>query len=235
MKKQRAKILSLAFLILGASTGQATNSEPLGNLTQAQFKELTADLGVALSYKSVMPVEPLGALGFDLGFEVSSATLENDVLEAASSSDVPDSKRHLHKGLPLRMNLGAFYSSVPSRNIGLVGGALSYAVFEGDELAPAVSIRGTYSQLTGVDALELTTKGLEVSISKDFALFTPYVGVGAVRMSSKTNQLGLANESLTKAKKFLGFNLDLGRMNIAAETEKIGDNTSISAKIGLQF
>ncbi len=239
MKKQWAKILSLASLIVGPSTGLAANIDQLGNLSQAQFKDLTADLGAALSYKSVTPAEPLGALGFDLGFEVSSTTLESDALEAASSDDAPSQllipKLHLHKGLPLGMDLGAFYTSVPSSNIGLVGGALSYAIFEGGVLTPAVSIRGTYSQLTGVNALELTTKGLELSISKGFALFTPYAGVGTVRMSSKTDLLGLQNENLTKAKKFLGFNLNLGLMNIAAETEKIGANTSISAKIGVRF
>jgi len=141
---------------------------------------------------------------------------------------------HVSKGLPFGFDVGAFYTSVPSSNIGLVGGELSYALFEGGVISPAVSVRGTYSRLTGVDQLDMTTKGLELSISKGFAFFTPYAGVGQVWIDSATNT-GWEDESLTKNKYFLGFNLNLGLMNIAAETEQTGDNTSTSAKIGVRF
>ena len=100
---------------------------------------------------------------------------------------------------------------------------------------PAIAIRGTFSQLSGVDELDLNTRGLELSVSKGFAMFTPYAGVSTMRIESDTNVLGLIGEDVTENKYFLGFNLNLGQMKITAETEKIGDEASTSAKIGVRF
>lgn len=230
---------ALASLVLLPMSVMGSDIDSVGNLLQAGFKDLTSDLGAALSYKAIKPAEPLGSLGFDIGFEVTSTTLESNAFETATSGNATSSqllvpKLHLHKGLPFGFDVGAFYTSVPSSNIGLIGGELSYAIFEGGTLSPAISVRGTFSRLTGVDELDLTTKGLELSISKGFAFFTPYAGIGQVWIDGETN-VGLADESLTKNKYFLGFNLNLGLMNIAAETEQTGDNTSTSAKIGVRF
>jgi len=217
----------------------AANIDNIGSLLQVQFKDLTSDLGAALSYKAIRPAEPMGSLGFDIGFEVTSTKMETNAMELATSDNAPSQllvpKLHISKGLPFGFDVGAFYTSVPSSNIGLVGGELSYAIFEGGTLAPAISIRGTFSRLTGVDELDLTTKGLELSVSKGFAFFTPYAGVGQVWIDSSTDVTGLSDESLTKNKYFLGINMNLGLMNIAAETEQTGDNISTSAKIGVRF
>lgn len=240
-KRQRNNILRgvLASIVLLPSVSLGADIDNVGSLSQNLFKDLTADLGAALSYKAIRPAEPMGTLGFDIGFEVTGTKMESDALDLASSGDAPSQllvpKLHVSKGLPFGFDVGAFYTSVPSSNIGLVGGELSYALFEGGVISPAVSLRGTYSRLTGVDQLDLTTKGLELSISKGFAFFTPYAGVGQVWIDSATSEGLLEDESFTKNKYFLGFNLNLGLMNIAAETEQTGDNTSTSAKIGVRF
>lgn len=228
----------MASLVLCPISAMASDIDNIGGLSQGLFKDLTADLGAALSYKAIRPAEPMGSLGFDIGFEVTSTSLESDALEQATTDNAPSKllvpKLHVSKGLPFGFDVGAFYTSVPDSNIGLVGGELSYALFEGGAISPAISVRGTFSRLTGVDQLDLTTKGLELSISKGFAFFTPYAGIGQVWVDSETN-VGLTDESLSKNKYFLGFNLNLGLMNIAAETEQTGDNTSASAKIGVRF
>lgn len=225
----------LVLLPMSAVSGDINN---VSGLLQADFKNLTSDLGAALSYKAIRPAEPMGSLGFDIGFEITSTRMETDALDLATTGNAASQllvpKLHVSKGLPLGFDIGAFYTSVPSSNIGLVGGELSYAVFEGGTLMPAVSVRGTYSRLTGVDQLDLTTKGLELSISKGFAFFTPYAGIGQVWIDGETN-VGLEDESLTKNKYFLGINFNLGLVNFAAETEQTGDNNSTSAKIGVRF
>ncbi|HEC20506.1 MAG TPA: hypothetical protein ENI97_14410 [Gammaproteobacteria bacterium] len=233
--------LILAPAVLLSPTAQAGGDiNTISNLNQDLFKDLTADLGAALSYKAIRPAEPMGTLGFDIGFEVSSTKLESNALELATNGDATEShllvpKLHVSKGLPFGLDVGAFYTSVPSSNIGLIGGELSYAILEGGTLMPALSIRGTYSRLTGVDELDMTTKGVELSVSKGFAMFTPYAGIGQVWIDSQTNVSGLADESLTKSKYFLGINFNLGLVNFAAETEQTGDNSSTSAKIGVRF
>ena len=233
-------ITTVAVLTLSPAAWAAGDINNVGSLSPDLFKDLTADLGAALSYKAIRPAEPMGSLGFDIGFEVTSTTMESDALNQATSGDASGDllvpKLHLSKGLPFGIDVGAFYTSVPSSNIGLIGGELSYALYEGGTLSPAVSIRGTYSRLTGVDQLDITTKGVELSVSKGFAFFTPYAGIGQVWIDSATNASAtLADESLTKNKYFLGINFNLGLVNLTAETEQTGDNTSTSAKIGVRF
>lgn len=226
-------------LMIGQTTWAATNIDNISSLSQNLFKDLTNDLGAAMSYKAIVPAEPLGSLGFDIGFEVTSTNMETDALEQATTSNAPDQllipKLHVHKGLPLGFDIGAFYTSVPDSNIDLIGGELRYAIYDGSALTPAVAIRGTFSRLSGVDDLDLNTRGLELSVSKGFAMFTPYAGIGTIWIDSDTNVTGLSSENISQNKYFLGFNLNLGLMNIAAETEKTGDNASTSAKIGVRF
>ena len=217
----------------------ANDIDNIGNLDQNLFKDLTNDLGAALNYRALNPDEPLGSLGLDIDFDIASTSLESNALEQATTDDVPDQllmpKVRFHSALPLGFDVSAFYGSVPDSNIGLIGGEIRYAVYGGSSYVPAISIRGTFSQLSGVDELDLNTRGLELSVSKGFAMFTPYAGISTMWIESNTNVPGLIGEDISENKYFLGFNLNLGQMHITAETEKTGDESSASAKIGVRF
>lgn len=206
---------------------------------QDVFGGLVKDLGAAVNYKSVAPAEPLGILGFDVGMEVSGTSVETTSLEELTSGDAPGTlyvpKLHVHKGLPFGLDVGAFITSIPSSNIEVIGGELRYAIMEGSTVTPAIAVRGTYSQLSGVDDFDLNTTGLELSISKGFLMLTPYAGIGTVRYQGDTTVSGLNKETITEKKYFLGLNFSLGLVNFAAETEQTGDNTTTSAKIGVRF
>lgn len=240
------RIIAAAVLLAtsaGAHAADITNIQ--GLTTQADFRLLSDDLSSALSYKAVTPAKPLGLLGFDIGAEATATKLQNPgILQAATQSSskptyivVP--KLHLHKGLPLGFDIDGFYSAVPASNVKLVGGSLSYALLKGGVTEPAISLRGTYTKMTGVDELDFKTKGVELSISKGFALFTPYAGVGRIKTDSDPKGMaaaaGLTNESFSQNKYFLGANLNLGIVNLALEGDKTGDATSYSVKLGLRF
>jgi hypothetical protein len=234
------RILSL-FCVAGcfAQPVLAANIDNIGGLSQAEFKLFSEDLGSALSYKAVTPAEPLGITGFDLGVEVSSTQVKNSTLwelaTGSSRSNLPLPKLHVHKGLPLNIDVGAFYSSVPTTNIKLYGGELRYAIMEGGVALPAVAIRGSLSKLTGVDQLSFSTKGLDISISKGIAMLTPYAGVGKVWVDSTPNVGALAKESFSQNKFFAGANLNFGLTNIAVEYDKTGEAQTYSAKLGFRF
>lgn len=220
----------------------AANLSNIGSLSQSTFKLFSEDLGAALSYKSVTPPAPLGITGFDLGLEVTSTKMQSSALWAAATSDgkelssiiVP--KLHVFKGLPLGIDVGAFYSAVPTTNIKLIGGELRYAILDGGLATPAVGIRGSMTKLSGVEQLAFSTRGLDVSISKGFAIFTPYAGIGAVWVDSTPNGVGtLTKETFRQNKTFVGGNLNLGLMNLAVEYDKTGAAQSYSAKLGFRF
>jgi hypothetical protein len=203
---------------------------------QPAFKTFSEDLGSALSYKPVTPPTPLGITGFDIGLEVTSTKMRN--LETATNSSMSSlvvPKLHVYKGLPLNFDIGAFYSSVPTTNIKLYGGELRYAILEGGIALPAVGIRGALTKLSGVSQLALSTKSLDVSISKGFAMFTPYAGLGTVWVDSTPNVAPLVKETFRQNKIFAGGNLNLGLVNFALEYDKTGSAASYSAKLGFRF
>lgn len=234
------RIVLATFLLPTVSAASDANIK-IDNIAGLQnaFADLVEDLGAALSYKSLSPAEPLGLTGFDLGFEVSSTKMKTKALDQATDGAAPSAllvpKVHLHKGLPFGIDVGAFMSKVPDSNINLVGGELKYAIISGGTLMPALALRGTYSKLSGVDKLSLSTNGLELSISKGFAMLTPYAGIGLVRIKGDSELVNLSAESLTSKKYFLGLNFNMGLLNFAAETEQTGENATTSAKIGFRF
>ncbi len=239
------RALAAAALLAVAPLAQADDID-LTLLLGAQndFRLLSEDLGAALSYKPVAPAEPLGLLGFDFGIEATATNLHNNEVyqRATGSSSTPNDlivpKVHVHKGLPLRFNVDAFYSSVPGSNIELVGGALGFALLKGGVTMPALTLRATATKLSGVDDLDLDTKGVELSISKGFAMITPYAGIGRVDVTSEPKgnaALVLTKENFDLDKVYAGLNINLGLANLAFEGDKTGDTTSYSAKFGFRF
>jgi len=199
-----------------------------GAAAQADFKAFSEDLGSALSYKPITPPTPLGITGFDIGLEVTSTKMRNLAQATGSSmTDLVVPKLHVYKGLPLNFDIGAFYSSVPTTNIKFYGGELRYAILEGGVASPAVGIRGALTKLSGVSQLDLSTKSLDISISKGFAIFTPYAGVGTVWVDSTPNGVPpLVKESFRQNKVYVGGNLNFGLVNFAMEYDKTGSAPS---------
>jgi hypothetical protein len=204
---------------------------------QAFFKDLVDEMGAAMSYKAVAPAEPLGTVGFDIGLELTATKMEKEAWKRATVGDASTNlyvpKIHVHKGLPAGFNIGAYYGKGLDSNVRGYGGELRYALLSGGALSPALAVRGSYTRLNGVNDLDLSTTGLEVSISKGFAMLTPYGGIGAVWIDSSSSQFD--PETSTVAKYFLGLNFNLGLVNFAAEADRTGDNTSGSAKLGVRF
>lgn len=245
---QRRLLALTGFMFVVTPTYAAEDLDALQALGQSQFRLLSEDLGAALSYKALTPGEPLGVTGFDIGIEVTNTKLEHpEVFNSATTSseeisDLPLPKLHVHKGLPFGFDVGAFYTEI--NNISLVGAEVHYAIVKGNTALPAIGIRATYTDLSGVDQLGMETIGGELTISKGFAMFTPYAGAGQVRVTSTPQGnaaapvpagAGLREEKFTLDKYFVGVNANFGLLNLAVEGDQTGDATTYGLKIGLRF
>lgn len=242
MKKLLPLVCALGCLAQPAFA--ANNITNLQGLGQSDFRALSEDLGSALSYKPAAPATPQGITGFDIGLEVTQTNMAKSSQlwstitggNAVSSLYVP--KLTVAKGLPFGIDIGGFYSKVPTTNISLVGAELRYAILDGGVAMPAVAIRGAFTKLGGVNQLSFDTKSLDVSISKGFAIVTPYAGVGQVWTNSSANVTstvtpGLALSSqFTQSKVFAGAKLSLGVVNFVGEVDKTGAARSITLKMG---
>jgi hypothetical protein len=208
-------------------------------LSQDQFHKLSQDLGAAFSYKGVTPATPLGVIGFDVGLEVTDTKVENSSIfalaGAGSQSHVVVPKLHVNKGLWAGFDIGAFVAGSPDINATLFGADLRYAILDDGLATPAVGVRLSGTKATGLGDLKFATGALDVTVSKKFALVTPYVGGGAVRVMSNISGSTLTKERFNKGRYFGGVNVNLLAVNLAFEAEKMGGNTSLSAKIGWRF
>ncbi len=231
-----------ALVCVFPSAFAASNINNLGTLNQTEFRALSEDLGSALSYKPLAPATPLGTTGLDMGVEFTQTDMAKSAAVWSKINDGGGSvgnlylpKFHIDKGLPFGIDVGAFYAKDPASNIALYGGEARYALLGGGITEPAVAIRGAFTRLSGVSALSLDTRSVDLSVSKGFAMLTPYAGLGEVWVSSTANAAGLAGEHFTQNKVFAGADLNLGFSNLDAEWDETGGTRSLSVKLGFRF
>jgi len=229
-------------LLLAASLPAVGKDITVQGLSQDDFHKLTQDLGAALSYKPLTPSAPLGLFGFDLGVAVTDTKIKNtDAFKNAGAGDISDiavPSLRFNLGLPLSFDVGVMYGTVPGTNVRLAGGEVRWAFVSGNTAMPAIALRGSYTQLGGVDQLDFNTKGVDLSISKGFAMFTPYGGIGKVWVTSTPKNIPTSTpseESLSLNKYFVGVNMNLVLINVALEADKTGDDTSYGLKLGFRF
>jgi hypothetical protein len=244
------RIATTTAMAFGLSAIVATSSQgakydlaiPSTGFVQSEFRGLTEELGVALAYRPLAPAEPLGLLGFDIGLEVTTVNINGDssfwteVMEDQPSSPSPLAfpRLHLQKGLPFGIDVGFVYAELPSSNVGMYGGELKWAILRGSLATPAVALRGTYTALTGVDTMDLSTYGADISISKGIGPLTPYAGIGEIWINSSSNVTGLDNESLSTSHYFVGTKLTFLLLSLAVEAD-FAEVPSYGFRVGLGF
>ncbi len=232
-----------AGLIMGAvlpTTVSAASFDSLESLSQARFLLMSENIAAAIHYKGVGPAEPLGIIGFDLGIELSSTEIDDEIFGEASSGEIDQSELiiprvHVNKGLPFGLDIGAAFSAVPGTDIKALSGELRYAIVSGGVLTPAVGVRASYAVLEGVDQFDMNSSALEITASKGFAMLTPYIGTGIVKTTVTPNDIGtLTEESFDQKKMFVGATFNLG-FALTVEIDKTGDYRTYSAKMGFRF
>lgn len=233
------RTILLAAALAAALPAAAADFGSIRNLAQGQFRLLSEDLGAAFAYKGVTPADPLGITGFDIGVEVTATRMEySSILQLAGAggpSDLVIPKLHAHKGLWGGLDIGAFVGGASEIDATLYGAELRYAILNDGIATPAVGVRLSGSKVAGTGDLRVATVALDMTISKKFTLVTPYAGAGTVRVQSSVRNTPLAEESFNKGRVFAGVNVNMLTANVALEAEKMGDNTSISAKLGFRF
>jgi hypothetical protein len=244
---KRIALLVLVLLLTAMPAFGKTVIDLSGTWLQPEFKKFSTELGLALSYVPLAPAEPLGTTllpGFDIGVEITSVDIKEKESYWSSKvgSDVPSMllfpKLHVQVGLPVvPIDFGYVYAKVPDSDIKLTGGEIKWAILRGSTVTPALAIRGAYTKLSGVDVLDLDTKSVDISISKGFAMLTPYAGVAQVWITSKENDpdVILSKEDISETKAFVGLKMSLLPVfNIVAEADFATVNM-YSLRLNLSF
>jgi hypothetical protein len=225
----------LFFLFILSTPAMASDISFQSGMTQQMFQDFSKYAASVLVYRAVEPAAPLGITGFDIGVEVTATSFDNGKdywKKAFQNQDAPSyifaPKIHAQKGLPFGIDLGLVYSAIPDTNIQYLGGEVKYAVFKGGVLSPAVAVRGSYSQLFGVDQLDFKTYGLELAASKGFGVgvkIIPYASVGYNWFDSTPKNLPsglqLGNESFSIIRWAAGAQVQFALVSVTAEVDYV--------------
>ncbi|MFK5968811.1 MAG: hypothetical protein QM487_01635 [Candidatus Marithrix sp.] len=236
--------LIIAILLVMPSFVQANDIEFTDAISQNGFEEFIKEFGSSLLFNPMAPAESLGMLGFDISLETVITDISDDkefwinlVSDNNPSTYLPIPRLHVQKGLPFNIDVGAMYISVPSTNITLWGLEAKYAILEGSTLTPAVSVRTSYTSLSGVDDISIDTQTLDILVSKGFLMFTPYAGASIFRIngSEHTDIVELDDVNTTGYRALVGMQFSpLPLMIINAEIA-LGEVTQYGLKIGVRF
>lgn len=234
----------LVAMVLGgwSAVSLAGNLDGVNTLSQSEFVLMSEDLAAAFSYKAGAPAEPLGTTGFDVGVAVSVTDLVDnktvwDKVVSGGLDAIVVPKLYLQKGLPFDIDVGAYLTVVPGSNVKAWGAEIKYAIIGGGMALPAVAVRASATSLFGADQFTLKTQSVDVSVSKGFALLTPYAGLGQVRSTNtpEGNASGLQAVDTSETRAFIGAAFTPGIVNIVLEADTVGGVGSYNIKFGVAF
>lgn len=229
--------LTIAASMALSAQANAADLTSFNALSQTEFLALSKDLAASTSTKAMERAAPLGISGFDVSGSVALTNTQAGGAWSKVSGDSMDqltqTKLSVSKGLSGGWDVGGFVSKVSSTNVSATGVHVKYALLEGNAITPAIALRGSHSRMGGVSGMTLNNTGLDVLISKGFVGFTPYVGLGTVYSMAKAT--GKSDESFSQAKSFVGVSWNILLVNLSAEYDRTGKNSSVGFKAGARF
>lgn len=241
--------LALGALLLCGATGlQAKdveynpalcNSNPFQTCQQA-FDGVTQDLVATIDYPALGPAEATGLTGFGVGVVANYVPVgdEGDWAQLTGSEfdGIGMVGLQVTKGLPLDLDVGAFYSTVPGTNVDLYGAELRYAILPGSTTTPALAVRASYVAVTGIESFDLDSTSVDVSLSKGFGPVTPYVGVGYVMGEADPDaSTGLRAAEVEEGKAFVGVRLAAGLFELTPQVGQVGEVTTFALRLGFSI
>jgi len=211
-----------------------------GATCQQAFESVTEDMVALIDYKALGPAEATGLTGIGVGVVGSyvPVDVEGDWQQVTGQdfSGLALVGLQVTKGLPLDLDVGAFYTTVPGTNVDAYGAEMRYAFLAGSATTPALSLRGSYVTVTGIDSFDLDSKSVELALSKGFGLITPYVGVGYVWGSADPDaSTGLTEAKVEETKAALGVRLSLGLVELTPQVGQVGDVVTYALRLGFSI
>lgn len=227
--RSRTLVLLLA-LLSGLASGTARAAEIDPSQPVAALETFHDQFSATAYPYPRHSAKPLGTLGFDVWAEVAVlpdavAEVERVAGESLTGDALVVYRVGARKGLPGGFDLGLSYGRALEPDIELVSAELSWAILEGGAATPALGLRATGTRTLDGEAYALDQYGLEVAISKGFAVLTPYAGAGFTWSESTFDESGGASFTTdsTRGFVFAGLILNLWVPKITFELEQADD------------
>ena len=209
--------------------GEDIDHRPRRRKTSALFEDLAAVVALQGGGDGL----GMGASGFDFGVTANSIKLEHRAGNLACACDAQGACC-CPRSTVSAAEADRSYLTERRRTATSTSGREAHFGLVPEDATTPVSLRGTFNRLS-VERLDFDSKGLELTVSKRFGAFTPYLGGGQVWIRSDPDPALFQREHFTAEKFYAGINLALGRTNLAFEGDETGDVRSYSAKLTCRF
>jgi hypothetical protein len=207
---------------------------------QDAFESISEDIIAAVDYKAYGPAEATGISGVGVGVVMTYVPVDvkgdwqNVTGEEFSGLGIVGLQ--VTKGLPLNVDVGAFYTTIPETGVDVYGGELRYAILAGSTTSPALAVRGSWVTISGIEDFDVDSQSAELALSKGFGPITPYVGVGYVwGVCEPDPSTGLYEKKVRDTKASIGVRLSLGLFEFTPQVGQVGDNVTYGARLGFSI
>jgi len=244
-----AAFLTLIVLCLGAPLQAQSTVEFDPSITQEEFTKFSRLIAQGIYASPVHPAGAAGLLRFDVGIAITAIDIDTEATywQRAIGEDFTNEYGNF-VGVPrlvVSKGLGAITVAGSLAKLGegvdVWGASLDMPVMGGGFLVPTLAVRGTYSQLRGLDVYQQKTYGVEVFLGKGFGPVTPYAAYGRMRSdatgtipaTAATPEIVLTDESDIN-RITVGARLSLGIPKLVVEATQ-AEERAYSVKLSVGF
>lgn len=217
-------------------------------LTKAEFREFAGELGSILRFRQLGDSATLGKGKVDVSVQYTSSSIDDTKGAWNNTMSHPTADHYLGRsiafprlvarvGVSDRVDIGAWGGLNPQANYGLVGLDSKIVLMrQGPSRPVSLSIRPSVASLVGPAEVWAGSVSLDVSVSRAFGAFSPYVGVattGAVAVE-RSNDVDFDPLLAEDAVSYAGLTYSWRGILLSAEVEK-GALVSYGFRIGKRF
>lgn len=217
-------------------------------LTQAEFKEFSKELGSILRFRQMSDTTTLGKGKLDVSLQYSSTSIDDAKGAWNNTMSHPAADHWLGQSIPIprlvarlgvsdRVDLGAWGSVNPQSNYGAVGVDAKIALLrQGPRWPVSVAIRPSVSSLVGPSEVWAASTSIDVSVSRAFGPLSPYVGFASTGTLAveRSKDVALDRAYGDDSLAYAGLAYRWRSLMVSAEVEK-GALASWGLRIGRRF
>lgn len=201
-------------------------------LSQEAWHQFAAEVGLVSYFRPLVSARPMGTGRFEIS-ALNWGSRIDDADDAWNDTfSHPDSTHWLFEGDALkipglmarvgvsdRLDFGAYVTKNPRANYGILGAQAQYAFLDDLERHVAAAGRVSFTRLFGPEDLSQSVYGLDLLVSRDVWLLSPYAGVSGFlsRAHERTTKVELDDENVLGAQGTVGVALQVSGLRIGAE------------------
>ena len=202
------------------------------SLTQADWHQFVREVGLVAYFRPLASAKPLGARNVEVAVLQWATKIDDADAAWNNTFSHPDSEHYLFEGdqLPIpglmvrvgvsdRVDVGAYATKSFGANYGIVGAQAQYNLVNDAARNYAVAARLSGSALVGPEDLGAYISGLDLVLSRDVYIFSPYVGVSGYLTHGReyTDKVNLDSETVLGAQGTVGVTAKVSVLRIGAE------------------